>query len=141
VRLLVGPAISKPASAADDADTPTSISNREGQILKCLVDGCSNKEIGRELNLAEATVKVYVKGLLRKIQASNRTQAAVWALNHRMRREPEDANAPAGGPTDGAAAEELGTNGKESRHRMASSFPAARAAGGTRIPQYKGQQG
>jgi two-component system nitrate/nitrite response regulator NarL len=141
VRLLVGSAISKAASAADDAHAPASISNREGQILKCLVDGCSNKEIGRELNLAEATVKVYVKGLLRKIQASNRTQAAVWALNHRIRREPDDATAPAGRSANGAAPEELGTNGKESRHRMAPSLPAVRVAGATEMPPYKGQQG
>jgi two-component system nitrate/nitrite response regulator NarL len=39
-----------------------------------------NKSIARELNITEATVKVYVKGLLRKIKVSNRTQVAIWAL-------------------------------------------------------------
>ena len=38
--------------------------------------------IARELQIAEATVKVHVKGLLRKMQVSNRTQAAICALNH-----------------------------------------------------------
>jgi two-component system nitrate/nitrite response regulator NarL len=59
-----------------------SLSERETQILECLVDGCSNKLIARRLDIAEATVKVHIKGLLRKINASNRTQAAIWALNN-----------------------------------------------------------
>src|ERR1700759_1659394 len=54
-------------------------SDREGQILRCLVRGQSNKVIARELGIAEATVKVHVKGLLRKLRTANRTQAAVWA--------------------------------------------------------------
>jgi len=81
VRLPSAPGESSTVVAAiDDANTRGALSPREGQILQCLVDGLSNKEIARRLSLAEATVKVYVKGLLRKIQAGNRTQAAVWAL-------------------------------------------------------------
>jgi two-component system, NarL family, nitrate/nitrite response regulator NarL len=57
-------------------------SEREQQILQCLVNGLSNKAIARKHHIAEATVKVHVKGLLRKVQVSNRTQAAIWALNH-----------------------------------------------------------
>ena len=57
-------------------------SEREHQILQCLVNGLSNKAIARKHHIAEATVKVHVKGLLRKVQVSNRTQAAIWALNH-----------------------------------------------------------
>jgi hypothetical protein len=45
-----------------------------------LTQGASNKHIARELNIAEATVKVHVKGLLGKIGVKNRTQAAVWAM-------------------------------------------------------------
>jgi two-component system nitrate/nitrite response regulator NarL len=56
-------------------------SEREQQILQCLVGGFSNKAIARKLHIAEATVKVHVKGLLRKVQVSNRTQAAIWALS------------------------------------------------------------
>ena len=56
-------------------------SEREHQILQCLVNGLSNKAIARKHHIAEATVKVHVKGLLRKVQVSNRTQAAIWALN------------------------------------------------------------
>jgi two-component system nitrate/nitrite response regulator NarL len=71
-----------PAVAEKPAASPRGLSPREDQILRFLVNGASNKLIARELELSEATVKVHVKGLLRKVQASNRTQAAVWALNN-----------------------------------------------------------
>lgn len=58
------------------------LSDRESQVLQCLVNGSSNKLIARDLAISEATVKVHVKGLMRKIRASNRTQAAIWAMNH-----------------------------------------------------------
>ncbi len=57
------------------------LSERETQILQCLIEGYANKLIARRLDIAEATVKVHIKGLLRKINVSNRTQAAIWALN------------------------------------------------------------
>ena len=38
--------------------------------------------IARELGVAEATVKVHIKAILRKVKASNRTQAAIWATGH-----------------------------------------------------------
>ncbi|MFN8720698.1 MAG: LuxR C-terminal-related transcriptional regulator [Rhodospirillales bacterium] len=58
------------------------LSQREVQILRCLLSGYSNKMIANQLNITEATVKVHLKSLLRKINASNRTQAAIWALNN-----------------------------------------------------------
>jgi two-component system, NarL family, nitrate/nitrite response regulator NarL len=58
------------------------LSKREQAILEYLMRGASNKHIARELAIAEATVKVHVKSLLRKIQATNRTQAAMWAASH-----------------------------------------------------------
>jgi two-component system nitrate/nitrite response regulator NarL len=58
------------------------LSQREVQILRCLLNGDSNKMIANHLNITEATVKVHLKSLLRKIHASNRTQAAIWALNN-----------------------------------------------------------
>jgi two-component system, NarL family, nitrate/nitrite response regulator NarL len=57
------------------------LSAREAAILGCLADGSSNKVIARRLDAAEATVKVHVKAILRKIGVKNRTQAAIWALN------------------------------------------------------------
>lgn len=58
------------------------ISDQERQVLRCLVGGLSNKTIAQRLNVSEATIKVRMKGLLRKINATNRTQAAIWALDH-----------------------------------------------------------
>ena len=58
------------------------LSTREAQILNCLTEGAPNKVIARKLDVAEATVKVHVKAILRKIGATNRTQAAMWATAH-----------------------------------------------------------
>jgi two-component system nitrate/nitrite response regulator NarL len=46
------------------------------------VHGDSNKQIGRRLDVSEMTVKVHVKAILRKIRARNRTQAAIWGVDH-----------------------------------------------------------
>jgi two-component system, NarL family, nitrate/nitrite response regulator NarL len=58
-------------------------SMREVQVLEILQTGKSNKAIARELGLAEATVKVHIKSVLRKLGASNRTEAAIWMAKHR----------------------------------------------------------
>jgi DNA-binding NarL/FixJ family response regulator len=58
------------------------LSAREKSILRCLVEGDSNKCIARKINIAEATVKVHVKAILRKIRVQNRTQAAIWGMNN-----------------------------------------------------------
>ena len=53
---------------------------REREILVCLARGISNKEIARELDLAESTVKIHVQNILRKLNLSSRVQAAVYAV-------------------------------------------------------------
>jgi len=58
------------------------LSVRETVILRCLMEGDSNKLIARKFDITEATVKVHVKAILRKIHAKNRTQAAIWAASH-----------------------------------------------------------
>lgn len=58
------------------------LSIRETVILRCLMQGDSNKIIARKFDITEATVKVHVKAILRKIRAKNRTQAAIWAASH-----------------------------------------------------------
>jgi len=70
-----------PNDVAPSADAAR-LSQREQIILKQLTQGASNKHIARSLNIAEATVKVHVKSLLRKIRVNNRTQAAMWAIEH-----------------------------------------------------------
>jgi two-component system nitrate/nitrite response regulator NarL len=58
------------------------LSPREQEILQSLVTGASNKLIAIRLGITEATVKVHLKTLLRKIDVNNRTQAAIWAINN-----------------------------------------------------------
>jgi DNA-binding NarL/FixJ family response regulator len=67
--------------ATEDAAAPL-LSPREKLILQCLIEGHSNKCIARKMDIAEATVKVHVKAILRKIRVRNRTQAAIWAMNN-----------------------------------------------------------
>jgi len=55
------------------------LSPRETVILQSLMSGEANKIIAKKLDITEATIKVHVKSILRKIGAANRTQAAMWA--------------------------------------------------------------
>ena len=73
-------AATAPSASSFDPHLAVALSRREHQIIECLVSGLPNKIIARELKITEGTVKVHVKGLLRKIKASNRTQVAIWAL-------------------------------------------------------------
>ncbi len=66
----------------DDAE-PT-LTQRETQVLRHLALGLSNKEIGRSLSISIETVKEHVQHLLRKIDATDRTQAAVWAVKKKL---------------------------------------------------------
>ena len=70
----------------DDAFAPQ-LSPREKSILRCLMEGDFNKCIARKIDIAEATVKVHVKAILRKIRVQNRTQAAIWAMNNGSQRD------------------------------------------------------
>jgi len=58
------------------------LSQRELDIIRHLSDGNSNKAIAKELAITEATVKVHLKTVLRKLGATNRTQVAIWAVQH-----------------------------------------------------------
>jgi two-component system nitrate/nitrite response regulator NarL len=58
------------------------LSSRELAILRTLMEGASNKVIARRLVITEATVKVHMKAILRKLRLQNRTQAAIWARNY-----------------------------------------------------------
>ena len=56
------------------------LTNRETQVLRHIALGLSNKEIGVSLNISIETVKEHVQNILRKIDATDRTQAAIWAV-------------------------------------------------------------
>jgi len=78
---------------ADEPIAPQ-LSPREKSILRCLIEGDSNKCIARKIDIAEATVKVHVKAILRKIRVQNRTQAAIWGMNHRLLASPTSGKLP-----------------------------------------------
>lgn len=65
-------------------ETPTNalaakLTSRELDVLKGVTEGKSNKEIARDLDITEPTVKLHMKTLFRKVEATNRTQAALIA--------------------------------------------------------------
>lgn len=70
------------SQGAPDDPRARKLSAREAEILGHLMEGAANKIIARKLDVAEATIKVHVKAILRKIGAANRTQAAMWASAH-----------------------------------------------------------
>jgi two-component system nitrate/nitrite response regulator NarL len=86
----IGVEVTSQASANGSDPLPSSpaqrdlprLSEREAQILDGLVKGHANKVIARTCDITEATVKVHMKSILRKIRVANRTQAAIWALEH-----------------------------------------------------------
>ncbi|MEM7430263.1 MAG: response regulator transcription factor [Pseudomonadota bacterium] len=71
-----GHALAHPATAQKLGD----LTMREIDILQCLTEGLSNKQIARRLGIREATVKIHVKSLIGKLGVSNRTQAALWGV-------------------------------------------------------------
>ena len=74
-------AAAAPPAEASPAPGET-LSPREREILRLVARGASNKEIGRELGIAETTVKIHVQHLLRKLELTSRVQAAVYASEH-----------------------------------------------------------
>ncbi|MGF7146199.1 DNA-binding NarL/FixJ family response regulator [Anaerotaenia torta] len=66
-------------SQADNTDTLT---KREIEVLKLLAEGLFNKEIAYMLSISEKTVKNHVSNIFKKIDVSDRTQAAVYAIRN-----------------------------------------------------------
>jgi DNA-binding NarL/FixJ family response regulator len=67
-----------------DAKTVANLTERETEVLRGLCEGKSNKEIARDLDLQEVTIKLHVKTLCRKLDAKNRTQAAMIARDRKL---------------------------------------------------------
>jgi len=67
-------------NTVDTSKALEALTARETEILGCLTEGAPNKLIARQLGITEATVKIHVKSLIRKIGVQNRTQAALWAI-------------------------------------------------------------
>jgi two-component system nitrate/nitrite response regulator NarL len=75
---LLAQALAAPPAAPEAVD----FTEREREILALLAAGRSNKEIARVLGISDATVKVHIKHVLRKLNLKSRLEAAVWALQH-----------------------------------------------------------
>ena len=71
-------------TVAPDTTVAASLSPREREILRLLADGLPNHEIAKQLFLSEGTVRNYVSGIFDKLGVTDRTQAAVIALRHRL---------------------------------------------------------
>ncbi len=84
-RLKDATATTREKTNTEKSSAPSSLSAREVEILRHLASGRANKVIANDLHITEATVKVHVKGILRKIGATNRTKAAIWAIHNGLR--------------------------------------------------------
>jgi DNA-binding NarL/FixJ family response regulator len=73
-----------PATAPDEQATgskvPVGLTSRQWAVLRELVQGRSNKEIAKALGIEEITVKVHLQAVFKRLQVSNRTQAATYAM-------------------------------------------------------------
>ncbi|MDP2785602.1 MAG: LuxR C-terminal-related transcriptional regulator [Sulfurimicrobium sp.] len=61
-------------------DEPVKLTGRQGDVLRLLADGMSNKQICRELDLGAGTVKVHIAAIFRALGVINRTEAVNVAL-------------------------------------------------------------
>lgn len=79
----IGPAdvaVALPTPSSDGGNRHGRLTKQESRVLGHITEGMSNKEIARQLGIFEGTVKVHVKSILRKLNAKNRTVAALMAV-------------------------------------------------------------
>lgn len=86
-QLTVSPSLSSAMARALRGQEPApsnldALTERERQILRLIAEGQSNKAIARRLEITDATVKVHVKHLLKKLSMRSRVEAAIWAVKH-----------------------------------------------------------
>lgn len=74
------------AASMKEASAFSELSQRELQILALIADGLTNREIAQKLYLGEGTVRNYVGNILSTLQASNRAEAAVFAVKNHIER-------------------------------------------------------
>lgn len=58
------------------------LTDREIEVIKTIAEGMSNKEIASALYISEKTVKNHISNIFRKLEISDRTQAAIYAIKH-----------------------------------------------------------
>jgi DNA-binding NarL/FixJ family response regulator len=66
-------------------DHQPELTAREREVIGCLAEGMSNKQIARALGISVRTVTVHVSNLLRKTGAASRTEAALWAVQRDLK--------------------------------------------------------
>nr|WP_277605340.1 response regulator transcription factor [Glycomyces sp. L485] len=79
---LLAPAAMRGLMAGGSGAAAPSLTPRERQVLGLIAKGQTNRQISRALGVSEKTVKTHVTNLLRRIDAADRTQAALWAVRH-----------------------------------------------------------
>lgn len=62
----------------------TMLTKRELQIVSAILDGATNRDIGRQFNLSEQTVKNHLSHIFDKVGVSNRLELALYALHHKL---------------------------------------------------------
>ncbi|EWY41403.1 transcriptional regulator [Skermanella stibiiresistens SB22] len=72
-------------SGSSDQSSHISLTQRQRDVLGCLREGKSNKQIAYELGLSEGTVKIHVTAIFKSLGVKNRTQAVISASRHAMR--------------------------------------------------------
>jgi DNA-binding NarL/FixJ family response regulator len=72
-----------------DRRNPEGLTERELEILTLIAGGASNRQIGERLFLSEKTIKNYITSIFQKLQTTDRTQAAVYAIQHGLIKEPQ----------------------------------------------------
>lgn len=71
-----------PGQAESEPRVP--LTEREHQVLECIVDGLSNHEIADKIFLSENTVKKHIKNIMWKLKCKNRVECAVYAIRHKL---------------------------------------------------------
>ncbi|MEX2269423.1 MAG: response regulator transcription factor [Acidimicrobiia bacterium] len=68
--------------AQQGARPATELSGREEEVLRLVVAGMANKQIARRLGISERTVKAHLTNVFKRLDVTDRTQAALWAKEH-----------------------------------------------------------
>lgn len=83
-----------PAGSATTENVLTVLTERERQIMHLVSEGLSNKEVGRQLNISDGTIKVHLHHIYQKLAISNRTALAALAFSHHDVVSPDDDTPP-----------------------------------------------
>ncbi len=68
-------------------DSSDLLTTRERETLLWLTTGASNKQIARQLNVAESTTKTHIQNIMLKLNVNTRVQAAVYAVEHGLHKQ------------------------------------------------------